>query len=154
MILTFSEVLLEKQVLLSLEASSKAAAIQLLLQSLESDDRISSHEELAAAVIGREAAALEENGIGICIAHGRTNAVRSLVMAAGRFDVPIVIDEISSPLSLVFVAGIPAAFSTEYLRLVGAIARICSAPDQIQSLLNAPSPSDFIGFLENKLNRF
>ncbi len=154
MTLKFSEVLHEKQVFLQLEAASKTAAVSALLAALADDERVSSPQELTDAVIGRDAAALEENGIGICIAHGRTNAVRSLVMAAGKLLTPIVIPEISCPLSLIFVAGIPSAFSSDYLRLVGAIARICSSPSQMERLLATREPSEFIAFLEAHTNRF
>lgn len=148
----FSDVLRVEQVDLHLEGETKSAALSGLFALLHGDDRVSSAPELEAAILLRDAPVLEENGVGICIAHGRTDTVRSLVMVAGRLETPITIPSLKSPLRLLFVAGIPSAFSSEYLRIVGAIARICSNAELLEKLLAVKLPAEFIALLESQLN--
>ena len=58
----------------------------------------------------------------------------------------------NAPLRLLFIAGIPAAFSNDYLRMVGAIARICSDAERAQELLDAATPPAFLETLEANLD--
>ena len=59
-------------------------AVEEVLAKLEGDERVKDLARLREAVLQEAAPAISENGCGICIAHGRTESVTSLVMAAGR----------------------------------------------------------------------
>ena len=48
---------------------------------------------------------------------------------------------------LFFVAGIPSAFTSEYLRIVGAIVRMCRDRRQLRSLLLAKNAERFVTLL-------
>lgn len=155
MSLHFSEVLRPAQIALQLKAESQLDAVRLLLNSLREDDRVTNFESLEHAVLARNAPAICENGICLCIAHGRTNALTSLVMAAGHLVSPLpVAGELCGKgmLHLVFVAGIPASLNADYLRVVGAIARICSQTEAREALLTAANPEAFLAILEDELN--
>jgi len=155
MSLHFSQVLHPEHIDLRLAADSQQDAVEVLLGMLREDQRVEDPEALAKAVLMRNAPALCENGIGLCIAHGRTNSLSSLVMAAGRLARPAPLSgefQGQGELHLVFVAGIPASLNADYLRLVGAIARICSKPGRRDELLDATSPQAFIEILEEGLN--
>lgn len=145
--ITISEILKPGDVKLPLHALEKAAAVDELLESLRGDERITDWDALRQAVIARDAAGIAEDGIGICIAHGRTNAVHSLVLAAGRCDRGISASEIQEPIRLFFVAAIPKALSQDYLRVLGAIARVCKSPEVRQQLLSVKEPARFIELL-------
>lgn len=145
--ITIEDVLNDGHVVLDLEATSKNAAIDELLTTLHGDIRVLSWEKLRAAVHDREAAAFESNGHGIIIAHGRTDSVATLVMAAGRCAEGFETPGISGKVRLVFVAGIPTAFSNDYLRVVGTIARVCSKPAVLDSLLAATDAATFVELL-------
>lgn len=144
---TIGAVLQPEHVNLSLEATDKIGAINEVLAKLNGDARVGDFASLQAAVMERNAPAIVENGVGICIAHGRTDSVHSLVMAAGRSVGGFANDDVANPVKLVFVAGIPSAFSSEYLRIVGAIARICRDRYQLDHLLGAKSPRQFVDLL-------
>jgi len=150
----FTNVLGVGQTDLSLEATTQAEAVEQLLQLLRGDERVLDPDKLEEAVRERNAPAIEENGTAICIAHGRTDCLRGVVMAAGRLKEGVPVAGAQSPLRLVFVAGIPSALSAEYLRLVGAIARICSSKELLNKLLTVRDPARFIQLLENQLNPF
>jgi len=133
---------------LALNAESKEEAVGQLLDLLRTDDRVTDWEALRTSVLQRDAPALEENTCGICIAHGRTPAVKSLVMVAGRLDAGVTCPGIASPLKLVFLAAIPSAFNHEYLRVIGAIARICHDPQTLNKLLNVKDSVKFLHLLQ------
>lgn len=142
-----SGILQPEQVILNLEATGKPEAVQEVLARLSGHGQVRDFDALRDAVVKRDAPTIVENGWGICIAHGRTETVGTLVMAAGRSPAGFPSGEGEAPIGLVFVAGIPAAMSSEYLRVVGAIARICRDRHQIERLLAAKTARDFVDLL-------
>lgn len=141
------EILQPKDVNLMLVAKDLDGAIEELLRSLKADLRLTDWNGLHDAVFERSAPALVQDGVGICIAHGRTSSVQELVLAAGRSDAGVIAPDIVEPVKLIFVAGIPSAFNADYLRIVGAIARICKDPNQLHRLLGVKDPMTFIHVL-------
>jgi len=141
------DILQPEHVNLSLAATDKDGAVEEVLSKLNGDLRVKDFIVLRKAVISRDAAAISENHCGICIAHGRTESVSGLVMAAGRSAAGFPCKEVPDPVHLVFVAGIPGAFNSEYLRIVGAIARICRDKHQLERLLAARDAEYFVGLL-------
>jgi nitrogen PTS system EIIA component len=141
---------------LSLSASDPGSAVKSLLELLRGDLRVMKWDEFSQAVMVRDASPITAHGCGILIAHGRTNSVGSLVMAAGVSPAGIPFPSISTdanPIHLVFVAGIPAAFSNDYLRVVGTIARLCSKEALLASLRKADSPATFLSLLSQEEDR-
>ncbi len=145
--MTLDEILLPEDVNLALRATEKRAAIDEVLSKLNGDPRVRDWAELRRAVIDRDAPAIAETGCGICIAHGRVSGVTGIVMAAGRSERGIVCQEIAAPVRLIFVVGIPAALNSEYLRLVGAIARVCRDGGPLDDLLTAEDGEAFVEIL-------
>jgi mannitol/fructose-specific phosphotransferase system IIA component (Ntr-type) len=153
--ISLSEILLPEHINLQLDAVDQTIAVEELLFPLRGDIRIENWDTLRTSILERAAPAVStDDGCGIIIAHGRTNAVNSLVMSAGRSPNGFPSAHIEGPVRLVFVVGIPTALSQEYLRVVGTIARLCGKPETLQKLLNAPSARNFLDLLlgwENKL---
>jgi nitrogen PTS system EIIA component len=144
-----ADVLQADHVVLSLAADDPAGAINEVLARLEGDERVKNFTALRDAVLTQPAPAIAENGCGICIAHGRTESVGSLVMSAGRSAKGIAFPRLADPVRLVFVAGIPGAFTSEYLRIVGAIVRMCRDRRQLDRLLTTKDPERFVSFLSS-----
>ena len=142
--MSIDEILHPADVHLALRADTKAAAIEEIMASLRGDERVTNWEEFRKVVIERDAPAIEHGGRSICIAHGRTKAVSSLVMAAGRSAAGVICPETNLRVGLIFVVGIPSAFGAEYLRLVGAIVRVCRDPDYMAELMEAPDGESFV----------
>ncbi len=145
--MNIDEILLASDVNLALKTQDKQEAILDLLGKLRGDDRVKDWDALSRAVLDRDAAAICEGDSGICIAHGRTSGVSELVMAAGRAVPGATVPEIGEPVRLFFVVGIPSAFDAVYLRLIGAIARVCREPDGMESLLAAATSEEFVAAL-------
>lgn len=144
-----SEILTPSHVNLMLAARDQTQGVNEVLSKLNGDPRILDWTSLAHAVAERNAPAISCGRCGIVIAHARTNAVQSLVMAAGRSAEGLVSPHVKETVRLVFVAGIPAAFHSEYLRVVGAIARLCNEPDLLNELLSAQDPQRFVELLSS-----
>lgn len=138
------EILRPSDVTLALRAGDKAAAVEEVLASVRGDARVRNWETLRAAILKRDAPAIAGDQRGICIAHGRTDAVTELVIAVGRSERGVRFPEIAPPVHLVFVAGIPSTMDSEYLRIVGAIARVCRQPSQFDELLAAADGEAFV----------
>jgi PTS system nitrogen regulatory IIA component len=138
-----SELLPPHRVQLGLGADEAVEAVAVVLESLRGEPAVNDFAALGAVIAQRAAAEVDCGAARLLVAHGRTEAVQSLVLAAGRFDaapggIPL----------LVFTAGIPAAFQTDYLRVVGVIARVCRQTEGLAALLAAPSPASFVGVLQ------
>lgn len=145
--MNIGDILRPEHVIMTLSADDKLNAIDEVLLKVSGDERVKNFDALKKAVHERDAPSIEESGIGICIAHGRTETVSSLILAVGRLSSGITTPEITAPLRLVFVAGIPGAYRSEYLRIVGAIARICRDRHQVERLLAAKTSTHFIDLL-------
>jgi hypothetical protein len=68
-------------------------------------------------------------------------------MAAGRSSDGIVVPGSGERIRLVFVAGIPSAFDSGYLRAVGVIARLCRDRGMLDKLLGVADPARFVELL-------
>lgn len=151
--MTIDEILRPGDVNLALRAVTKSEAIEEVLAQLHGDERVKDWTVLRTAVIARDAPAIAEGEFALCIAHGRTPAVRELVFAAGRSLQGVPCPEAGSGVQLFFVAGIPSAVDSEYLRLVGAIARVCSDPEDVRRLLDAADGEAFVEILARATQR-
>lgn len=145
--ISIRQILQPGHVNLSLSSTNIDSAVGEVLASLSGDIRILQWNALKESVLQRNAPAIDVDGCGIVIAHGRTDAVGSLVMATGRSNEGFNCKDTKENVRLVFVAGIPSALNNEYLRVVGTIARLCSKTEIVQKMLSATSPSAFIDIL-------
>lgn len=148
--ISIEEILTPAHVDLKLTATTKEAAVLQVLDLLRGDPRVGEWERLRHAVVDRNAPAIEQSECGILIAHGRTNSISRLVMAAGRLVEPIECAEIGVPIRLVFVAGIPHAVDTEYLRVLGAIVRVLRDKAQRERLLGVKESARFVSVLASQ----
>lgn len=149
--IALAQILLPEHINLQLDAHDARQAVEELLFPLRGDIRIADWDALRAAVLERDAPAIPAGPTcGILIAHGRTNAVNSLVMAAGRSPEGFQSSDCEGKVRLVFVVGIPTALNQEYLRIVGTIARLCAKPDLLEKLLSSKTARDFLQLLASQ----
>lgn len=144
-----SEILPPTHINLALVATTQIEGVDEVLSKLNGDPRVLDWTALKRAVDERNAPAISCGPCGICIAHARTNAVQSLVMAAGRSADGLSSPSLGEPVRLIFVAGIPTAFQSEYLRVVGAIARLCNDKSLLGELLSVQDPENFVALLKS-----
>ncbi len=123
---------------LALAAATEEEGLAAVTALLRNEPAVKDWAALAESVKVRQVARLADGPCGVCIAHGRSPAVSSLCLSAGR--TPEVVEGVPR---LFFVFAIPSAMDSEYLRVVGSLARICMDSDQLGALLKAPTAKDF-----------
>lgn len=131
------------RVRLGLEASTREEAVRATAELLAGDPRLGDWGEFWSSVGPKQVVDL--GGSGICLAHGRSAAVKKLALAASRLAHPV--PGRPQPLLAVIVFAIPLAMAEEYLRAVGAIARACGDAGKRAELLAAATPEAFAALL-------
>lgn len=144
-----SDSLLLKDIHLSLKASGHRDAIEELLTPLRGDRRVKDWEGLRSCL----ASTLPERAVlGSCspvlLHHGRGDSVSDLVITAARSKGGLSFPGQDEKVKLIVVAAIPEALNNEYLRILGAISRICGKDAGMAGLMEAADPTVFLKILE------
>ncbi|MDM5318008.1 fructose-specific PTS transporter subunit EIIC [Fictibacillus sp. b24] len=79
-----TDLLTKSTILLSLEAQSKEAVIDELIEKLDSAGKLNDKDEYKKAILARESQSTTGIGEGIAIPHAKTNAVKEPAIAFGR----------------------------------------------------------------------
>jgi mannitol/fructose-specific phosphotransferase system IIA component (Ntr-type) len=129
---------------LDIGAASREEAVEAAVALLLGDNRVSSWDEFRASIGPKQVVDLEGCG-GVILAHGRSSTVKEMALSAVRWGSP------SGP-RVVFVFAIPSAMAEEYLRKVGALARLCREEGKLPQLLSAATPAQFAAVVEDWLS--
>lgn len=141
--------LLAKDIHLQLRATDHRDALEEVLSSLRSDHRVKDWKKLRASLIATsQSETFKECPGALFLHHGRTESVSTLVLAVGRSEAGFNPSQGEKKTQLLFVAAIPAAMSNEYLRILGAISRVCREDETLQSLLETENGDAFLLALE------
>ena len=124
------------RVQLDVPAPTREAAVQAAAELLRDDERLGAWEEFRTSIGERQVVDVEGCGGGVVLAHGRGPSVKELALSALRWTAP------DGP-RLVFVFAIPGTMAEEYLRKVGALARVCREPAKLAALRAAATPEEF-----------
>jgi mannitol/fructose-specific phosphotransferase system IIA component (Ntr-type) len=140
------EILLSKQILLSVKATAREEAITMVSDSLKGDNRIIDWPGFTHCLGECERSGKVNIGLGLTIPHGRTDSVTSMVMAFGRLAQPIRRGPAS--IRFVLVIGIPETMDADYLRLVGVLMRAFRDDHLRKALETANTPGDVLATFE------
>lgn len=141
--------LLPQEILLNLRATDHRDALEEVLSALRSDHRVKDWEKLRTALLANaEKDTFKECPGTLFLHHGRTESVTDLVLAVGRSTSGFTSATEGKKTHLLFVAAIPEEMNNEYLRILGAISRVCREEATLQNLLSAESSDDFLATLE------
>ncbi len=144
-----SDSLSTKDIQLVLRATDHRDALEEVLSHLRSDPRVKDWEKLRLSLIeNSERETFKECPGAMFLHHGRTESVSSLVLAVGRSTVGFSSTPSGKKTHLIFVAAIPEAMNNEYLRILGAISRVCREEECVKALLEAKSASAFLSLIE------
>jgi PTS system fructose-specific IIC component len=138
-----------KDLRLALKATNHRDALEELLSGLRSDGRVRDWEKLRASLqadSGNET--FRENPGAMFLHHSRTESVNGLILAVGRSKEGLPIKGQKEKVHLIFVAAMPAEMNNDYLRILGAVARVCRDSSSFGKLLKAEDPSGFLEILE------
>jgi mannitol/fructose-specific phosphotransferase system IIA component (Ntr-type) len=141
--------LLSKDIRLPLKATDHHDALEEILSPLRSDVRIRNWEEMRSALLANSLnETFREVPGAMFLHHCRTESVSELVLAAGLSASGIIIPGREERINIIFVAAIPEAMNNEYLRILGAISRVCDNPKAIEALLAFENKAELLAFLE------
>ena len=150
LLITLSDILQTKHIDLDLKTDNQEEAVLHVANLLKGDDRVLDwngfYGGLAARCPTIEAGATVE----ICIPHARTNCVSSMVMSVGRSSKGIQIEGHEGRLFYFFAIGVPVALAADYLRIVGALARIFKDSASEKMLRNVETSEGFLEILSEK----
>ena len=146
---TLCDSLLPKEVKLRLKETDHHDALEEILSPLRSDVRVRDWEELRETLLANSPKEpFREDAGAMFLHHCRSESVNELVLAAGRNSAGIVMPGRKERIHLVIVAAIPEALNSEYLRILGAISRICSDRATMKELLDCEDSAQFLALLE------
>ena len=135
-------------VCLNLQAQAKLPALREVAALLEGAPAVPDHQALLCEILAREQAGNTALGHGVAMPHARTDLCREIVIAVGRSMAGVDYESADGqPVQLIFLIGTPLQEVTEYLRVVGMLARLLAREPVRQQLLQASSVADFIAAL-------
>lgn len=140
--LTIGDILHPEHIILNCEASTYGDAIGKIHQRLTQDKRVRDAPGFLEAIRKREGQGSTIIGNGLAIPHARTDTVSGMIMGVGRLNPPICDD--MSEIKFVFLAGVPTALASDYLRILGAITRIFKNPSNVKTLAEIPKQDAFL----------
>lgn len=149
--ITIPDILREEHVSLDAVAKTPEEAVHQIALLLRDDERVPDWRKFYDDLIGANLPIGEPGaGFAICIPHARTDAVSEVAMSAGRLAAAVPFGAEKSPVRYVFVIGVPTAMNADYLRIIGALARIFRDEKVAARLGQAPDAEAFISLLARK----
>jgi len=150
--ITISDILNPKYIRLDMEAANQEELLYNIAMLLKTDANVRDWQAFYDGLKARDSCIYEEQGVRLCIPHVRANSVSMMVMAVGRSTTPpSASDEYSGPVvQYTFVIGVPIALASDYLRIIGALARIFKKKSAEARLRSAASPAEFLAELVKK----
>ena len=133
---------------LDVQAREKVPALREIAALLAGNAAVPDVPILTGEILAREQESNTALGHGVALPHARTDHCRAIVIAVGRSAAGIDYRAPDGqPVKLVFLLGTPQAQVTEYLRVVGCLARLLGNDAIRQKLLAAPDARRFIAII-------
>jgi mannitol/fructose-specific phosphotransferase system IIA component (Ntr-type) len=83
-------------------------------------------------------------GYDVAFPHARTDHVKNMILAVGRNSKGVLFENMNQTVKLIFIIGTPKKMASDYLTLVGALARLLKNNDFRNQLLATDSPDEFL----------
>ncbi len=148
-----SELLKPDLINLQIQAQSSQDAIREIAAPLAQDPRVSDLNRFLQEVLHRETVESTCLGCGVALPHARIDVVTDMVVAVGVSRQGILFENGNQVVHLIFVVGTPKCLATEYLRMVGTIARLLKDEEFRGQLIQASTKQEFISLVSARENR-
>ena len=134
---------------LELQATQKVPALREVAELLVPLKCMGDFEAFFNEILQREHVSNTALGHDVAIPHARTDQCTDILIAVGRSRVGIDFEaKDGQPVRLIFLIGTPKQMVTDYLRVVGNLARLLRQDDLRKRLLDAPDAASFIKIIE------
>jgi len=138
-----------EKIKLELQAKQKNAALREVAELLGQNRCVGDFEAFFNEILQRERVSNTALGHDVAIPHARTDQCSDILVAVGRSTEGIDFEaKDGQPVRLIFLIGTPKQMVTDYLRVVGNLARLLRQDDLRQRLLDAPDAAAFIKTIE------
>lgn len=128
---------------LQLEKTVRTEAIREVAERLIPHPDMGNFDIFYEELLKRERVESTCLGNDVAFPHARTDHVKSMVLAAGRREEGVFFENCNQTVKLIFVIGTPKKMVTDYLTVVGALARILRDEELREKLIKAPSQEEF-----------
>jgi PTS system nitrogen regulatory IIA component len=145
--ITIADILQPKHVELDLRASDETDAVRQVAALLKNDERMLDWPGFYDGLKSRTPCVAVSPDFEICIPHVRTNCVSAMVMSVGRSEKGVEFAKVPQKVRYIFAIGVPVALAADYLRIIGALARIFKAPSTEAALHGTASAEEFVRLL-------
>jgi fructose-specific phosphotransferase system IIA component len=134
---------------LNLQARKKTEALREVATLLQKANCIKNFDSFFEEILERERVSNTALGHDVAIPHARTEQCTEILIAVGRSPEGIDFEaKDGEPVRLIFLIGTPKQMVTEYLRVVGNLARLLRQDQLRQKLLAAPDAATFIQLVD------
>lgn len=145
--MNLSDLLKPDLILMELAGTKRTTAIHEVAALLEKNDGMVNFKGFYDELLARERLEPTTLGNGVAFPHARTDHVKRLVLAVGRSTAGVNFESNGENIHFIFVIGTPRRMVTEYLALVGAMARLLRHDEVRTALLAAKTPEEFLAAL-------
>jgi len=142
-----SSLLKPEQIKLELAQQKRVNAINEVAQLLQSNPNVTNFAGFYEELLARERIESTCLGNGIAFPHARTDSLKGMVLAIGRSTEGVWFENSNETVKLVFVIGTPKRMVTDYLSVVGGLARLLKDASTREKLISAPTVEEFIATL-------
>jgi len=132
---------------LRVQPSERAAALSEVASQLNGHPDVTNFTGFLQELVAREALDTTYLGNEISLPHARTEHVNRVVLAVGRSDSGIKMENNDEDVRLMFVLGTPKSNPIDYLKVVSALCKILKEPTNLKALMTAPTPAAFVAAL-------
>jgi mannitol/fructose-specific phosphotransferase system IIA component (Ntr-type) len=130
---------------LNLQATDKTGALREVASLLAECNCVVDFDAFFTEIMDRERVSNTALGYDVAIPHARTEQCSEILISVGRSPTGINFEaKDGEPVRLIFLIGTPKQMVTEYLRVVGNLARLLRQDVLRQQLLDAPDAAAFI----------
>ena len=147
MAIALAELVDPKQIALNLRAQTQAEAMREIVDLLVASAKIDNAEKFLEQLQKREQTNSTYAADGVAFPHARTKLVDEIVVGVGRSEAGIPWTGKGEVAQLIFLIAVPERLISDYLVVVGAIARITRDRPLRTLLLHADTVDDFIATL-------
>ncbi|HST30283.1 MAG TPA: PTS sugar transporter subunit IIA [Chthoniobacterales bacterium] len=147
MAIALADLINPQLIALNLRAQTQTDAVRELVDVLAAAGRINNAEKFLEELRAREAVNSTYAADGIAFPHARTTLVDQIVLAIGRSEAGIPWTANGETAHLIFLIAVPERLISDYLVVVGAIARITKDRPLRTLLLHAENVKDFVATL-------
>jgi len=136
-----------KQIALNLRANTQEAAMREIVNLLVAADKIDNPKKFLEELRAREATNSTYAADGVAFPHARTKFVDEIIVGIGRSEAGIPWTGKGELAHLIFLIAVPERLISDYLVVVGAIARATKDRPLRTLLFHAESVDEFIATL-------